>query len=106
MVNKFIVIQIKSGVKVLKNWYGCNIPEESTLMDIYTEFASGKLELQTLLIMNICSFVKSRDFVRALTLDLFEIVRGKRLYTNLWNTRAWNNQGVKMSQLLKAAWLE
>ena len=40
----FIIVQIRSGAKVLKPWYGCVINESCTLSDVYTEFSSGKLD--------------------------------------------------------------
>ena len=35
MAKQFTVIQIKCGLKVLKNWYG------TSLLDVYIEFATG-----------------------------------------------------------------
>ena len=40
----FVVVQIKCGLKVLKPWYGCLIPESCTLSDLYNEFSGGKLD--------------------------------------------------------------
>ena len=54
MAKQFLVMQIKSGSKTLKNWYGASVLEKTTLMDIYAEFALGNLKLLTLLDMNVC----------------------------------------------------
>ena len=40
----FIIIQIRSGAKILKPWYGCVISESCTLSDVYTEFSSGRID--------------------------------------------------------------
>ena len=40
----FIIVQIRSGPKILKPWYGCIISESYTLSDIYTEFSSGRID--------------------------------------------------------------
>ena len=41
----FVIIQIKCGATVLKNWKACNIENESsTCADIFTLFASGDLD--------------------------------------------------------------
>ena len=39
----FMVVQIRSGAKILKLWYGCVISESCTLPDVYTEFSSGRI---------------------------------------------------------------
>ena len=40
----FTVLQIVCGPKVLKEWYGCQIPDKSTLVDAFSEFASGNID--------------------------------------------------------------
>ena len=40
----FLVVQIKSGVKVLKGWIGLKLKETSTMNDIYNGYASGSLD--------------------------------------------------------------
>ena len=40
----FLVVQIRSGPKVLKPWYGCVINESCTLCDVFTEFSGGRLD--------------------------------------------------------------
>lgn len=40
----FVVLQIRSGMKVLKPWYGCNVPEQGTLADLFQSYASGILD--------------------------------------------------------------
>ena len=41
----FVILQIRSGAKLLKKWLGCNVPETATCADIYTLFSSGELDL-------------------------------------------------------------
>ena len=43
MAKEFIVVQIKSGLKVLKIWYGASLAEETVLLDVYNAFATGNL---------------------------------------------------------------
>ena len=40
----FTVSQIVCGPKVLKKWYGCQIPDISTFVDAFSEFASGNID--------------------------------------------------------------
>ena len=40
----FVIVQIRSGATILKTWYGCSIPEGSSLTDVYTSFSSGQLD--------------------------------------------------------------
>ena len=40
----FVILQIRSGAKVLKPWYGCVVPETSTVADVFTDFSSGAIE--------------------------------------------------------------
>ena len=40
----FVIVQIRSGATILKTWYGCSIPEGSSLADVYTSFSSGQLD--------------------------------------------------------------
>ena len=37
----FVIVQIRSGATILKTWYGCSIPEGSSLAEVYTSFSSG-----------------------------------------------------------------
>ena len=37
-------VRIRSGAKVLKPWYGCVVPETSTVADVFTDFSSGAIE--------------------------------------------------------------
>ena len=36
-----VILQIRSGVKVLKPWYGCLVPDQGTLADLFQNYASG-----------------------------------------------------------------
>ena len=38
------IVQIRSGIKVLKPWYGCLVPEHGTLADLFQSYASGILD--------------------------------------------------------------
>ena len=40
----FIVVQIKSGTKVLKPWLGIKVSEELSIQDLYNDYASGSLD--------------------------------------------------------------
>ena len=40
----FVIVQIRSGTTILETWYGCSIPEGSSLADVYTSFSSGQLD--------------------------------------------------------------
>ena len=58
MSNKkvFVVVQIISGERVLKKWFGGNVNQDTPLVDLFAEFASGKFVL-------IRSFYKSHLYV-------------------------------------------
>ena len=43
-MQSFAVCQIRSGQKVLKGWFGRNIPNSTPLIDVYSEFASASEE--------------------------------------------------------------
>ena len=36
--------QIRAQSRVLKNWYGCSVAEQVTLIDLYNQYASGQLD--------------------------------------------------------------
>ena len=38
----FVIVQIRCGTKLLKEWYGTSVPENITFFDLYNEFTSGK----------------------------------------------------------------
>ena len=40
----FVIVQIRSGAKVLKPWYGCSVPDGSSIADLYASFSSGQLD--------------------------------------------------------------
>ena len=40
----FVILQIRSGAKVLKPWYGCVVLETSTVAAVFTDFSSGAIE--------------------------------------------------------------
>ena len=39
-----VILQIRSGSKVLKSWYGCSVTEQLQLFDLFTQFAAGNLD--------------------------------------------------------------
>ena len=41
MRKQFLVVQITSGERTLKQWFGGSLPEEISLMDVFADFASG-----------------------------------------------------------------
>ena len=43
----FVVVQIRSLCKVIKPWYGCVVPDQVTLVDLYHQYASGQLDSST-----------------------------------------------------------
>ena len=40
----FIIMQIRSGAKMLKPWYRCVMSESCTLSNVYMDFSSGKID--------------------------------------------------------------
>ena len=40
----YVVLQIKSGVKIIKPWLGKRVNDDETLLQIYNRFASGELD--------------------------------------------------------------
>ena len=40
----FTILQIRSGAKIKKKWYGCNVSDEMTFSDLYAEFSYGVLD--------------------------------------------------------------
>ena len=38
---QFVVVQITSGDRCLKKWFGAGLPGDTVLMDVFAEFASG-----------------------------------------------------------------
>ena len=44
-----VVLRIRDGAKILKEWYACGIPETTTPVDVYFEFSSGFLDNSLLL---------------------------------------------------------
>ena len=54
MAKQFLVVQIQCQSKILKKWYGASLPEETMLIDIYCEFASGTLVIIIIIFCLIC----------------------------------------------------
>ena len=40
----FVVLRIVSGAKILKNWFGCSVPDTASFLDVFAEFSSGNLD--------------------------------------------------------------
>ena len=40
----FVILQIRCAARVLKLWYGCSVPDTSSVADIYTDYSSGVLD--------------------------------------------------------------
>ena len=54
MAKQYLVVQIQCQSKILKKWYGASLPEETMLIDIYYEFASGTLGILVIIIIIFC----------------------------------------------------
>ena len=39
-----VVVLIRSGSRVLKTWFGCQVAEQGTLMDLFNDFSAGKID--------------------------------------------------------------
>ena len=39
-----LVLRVRDGVKVLKPWYACNVPETATVADVIGELSAGLLD--------------------------------------------------------------
>ena len=39
-----IVVLIRSGSRVLKTWFGCQVAEQGTLLDLFNDFSAGKID--------------------------------------------------------------
>lgn len=37
-------VQIRANARILKQWYGCRVADETKLLDLYDDFASGMLD--------------------------------------------------------------
>ena len=40
----YIICQIRTQLRVLKNWYGCSVAEQVTHIDLYNQYASWQLD--------------------------------------------------------------
>ena len=40
--NQFFVVQINCDDRVLKKWFGASMPEETPLLEVFADFASGE----------------------------------------------------------------
>ena len=39
-----VIVQIRSGSRVLKSWYGCSVVDQLQLYDLFSQYASGELD--------------------------------------------------------------
>ena len=39
-----VVVLIRSGSRVLKTWFGCQMAEQGTLLDLFNDFSAGKID--------------------------------------------------------------
>ena len=39
-----VVVLIRSGSRVLKTWFGCQVAEQGTLLDLLNDFSAGKID--------------------------------------------------------------
>ena len=40
----FVIVQIRSGARPLKWWYGCVVGETTIVADVFADFSSGALD--------------------------------------------------------------
>ena len=40
----FVIVQIRSGARPLKQWYGCIVGETTTVADVFADFSYGALD--------------------------------------------------------------
>ena len=66
MAKQFLVVQIQCQSKILKKWYGASLPEETKLIDIYCEFASGTLGILVRIIIIFCLICVSENVCHVL----------------------------------------
>ena len=43
---QFFAVQIRSGDRTLKDWFGGSLEEETQLVDLFAEYASGKKDIR------------------------------------------------------------
>lgn len=58
----FVILQVRCGATILKPWYGCSVPDSSSMTDVFIDFSSGRLD-QTLPIPD--DYQGSLDSVKA-----------------------------------------
>ena len=39
-----VVVLIRSGSRVLKTWFGCQVAEQGTLLDLFNDFSARKID--------------------------------------------------------------
>ena len=39
-----VVVLIRSGSRVLKTWFGCQVAEQGTLLDLFNDFSAGRID--------------------------------------------------------------
>ena len=40
----FVILQIRCAARVPKLWYGCSVPDTSSVADVYTDYSLGVLD--------------------------------------------------------------
>jgi len=67
MSNKkaFVVVQIISGERVLKKWFGGNVNQDTPLVDLFAEFASAVVRPFRRLMVTEETYILDRVFARA-----------------------------------------
>ena len=43
---QFFAVQIRNGDRILKDWFGGSLEEETQLVDLFAEYASGKKDIR------------------------------------------------------------
>ena len=48
------VVLIRSGSRVLKTWFGCQVAEQGTLLDLFNDFSAEKIDNSFLGLSTLC----------------------------------------------------
>ena len=83
-----VVVLIRSGCRVLKTWFGCQVAKQGTLLDLFNDFSAGKIDN---------SFPLSDTFSTASI--VCEIGRDKRVLTEFVRISLDVSEGKAVSSL-------
>ena len=80
----FIICSVKCGLSTIKQWYGCTVGDTLTLIKLFNEFITGRLNHQSPLVNN-----NNVDF-RTFVLICKHVQKGKRMQMNTGNQTGQN----------------